>query len=178
MDCVNYHQLECRVKKGESLQEFAADIEKLACLLYASAFTDLRHHLAAQAFVDYLQDSDIEDASTLDAANKVSHGTVPLRGVCYANRTDEVIVLKEDISSVRVLGLLQNGSLVTGLSMRDAARHGGPGVAWKEAVRKLKQADGMYISCVTIRMDFFGSNVSPRRTRLVPACTMKTVERP
>ncbi|KAG8334443.1 hypothetical protein J6590_090422 [Homalodisca vitripennis] len=31
---------------------------------------------------------------------------------------------------------------------------------------------------VTVGDGFFGSNVSPRRTRLVPACTMKTVERP
>ncbi|GBM34887.1 hypothetical protein AVEN_220687-1 [Araneus ventricosus] len=52
-------------KPGESLQELAADVERLMSLAYAECPLDVRESLAAQYFVDAIRDEDTQHSTRL-----------------------------------------------------------------------------------------------------------------
>ncbi|GBM56061.1 hypothetical protein AVEN_123204-1 [Araneus ventricosus] len=52
-------------KPGESLQELAADVERLMSLAYAECPLDVRESLAAQYFVDAIRDEDMQRSTRL-----------------------------------------------------------------------------------------------------------------
>ncbi|GBM79146.1 hypothetical protein AVEN_86229-1 [Araneus ventricosus] len=52
-----------RQKPGESLQELAADVERLMSLAYAECPLDVRESLAAQYFVDAIRDEDTQHST-------------------------------------------------------------------------------------------------------------------
>ncbi|GBM30117.1 hypothetical protein AVEN_78515-1 [Araneus ventricosus] len=54
-----------RQKPGESLQELAADVERLMSLAYAECPLDVRESLAAQYFVDAIRDEDTQHSTRL-----------------------------------------------------------------------------------------------------------------
>ncbi|GBN38505.1 hypothetical protein AVEN_147310-1, partial [Araneus ventricosus] len=54
-----------RQKPGESLQELAADVERLMSLVYAECPLDVRESLAAQYFVDAIRDEDTQHSTRL-----------------------------------------------------------------------------------------------------------------
>ncbi|GBN97240.1 hypothetical protein AVEN_46627-1 [Araneus ventricosus] len=54
-----------RQKPGESLQELAADVERLMSLAYAEFPLDVRESLAAQYFVDAIRDEDTQHSTRL-----------------------------------------------------------------------------------------------------------------
>ncbi|GBN14660.1 hypothetical protein AVEN_236484-1 [Araneus ventricosus] len=54
-----------RQKPGESLQELAADVERLKSLAYAECPLDVRESLAAQYFVDAIRDEDTQHSTRL-----------------------------------------------------------------------------------------------------------------
>ncbi|GBM96185.1 hypothetical protein AVEN_2593-1 [Araneus ventricosus] len=54
-----------RQKPGESLQELAADVERLMSLSYAECPLDVRESLAAQYFVDAIRDEDTQYSTRL-----------------------------------------------------------------------------------------------------------------
>ncbi|GBO45639.1 hypothetical protein AVEN_139022-1 [Araneus ventricosus] len=60
-----------RQKPGESLQELAADVERLMSLAYAECPQDVRDSLAAQYFVDAIRDEEMQLSTRADLAHKV-----------------------------------------------------------------------------------------------------------
>ncbi|GBM25300.1 hypothetical protein AVEN_137738-1 [Araneus ventricosus] len=54
-----------RQRPGESLQELAADVERLMSLAYAECPLDVRESLAAQYFVDAIRDEDTQHSTRL-----------------------------------------------------------------------------------------------------------------
>ncbi|GBO29600.1 hypothetical protein AVEN_252115-1 [Araneus ventricosus] len=54
-----------RQKPGESLQELAADVERLMSMAYAECPLDVRESLAAQYFVDAIRDEDTQHSTRL-----------------------------------------------------------------------------------------------------------------
>ncbi|GBO33841.1 hypothetical protein AVEN_102448-1 [Araneus ventricosus] len=54
-----------RQKPGESLQELAADVERLMSLAYAECPLDVRESIAAQYFVDAIRDEDTQHSTRL-----------------------------------------------------------------------------------------------------------------
>ncbi|GBM42270.1 hypothetical protein AVEN_234989-1 [Araneus ventricosus] len=58
-----------RQKPGESLQELAADVERLMSLAYVDCPLDVRESLAAQYFVDAIRDEDTQHSTRLMDAN-------------------------------------------------------------------------------------------------------------
>ncbi|GBM53915.1 hypothetical protein AVEN_64838-1 [Araneus ventricosus] len=54
-----------RQKPGESLQELAADVERLMSLAYAKCPLDVRECLASQYFVDAIRDEDTQHSTRL-----------------------------------------------------------------------------------------------------------------
>ncbi|GBN54692.1 hypothetical protein AVEN_206928-1 [Araneus ventricosus] len=54
-----------RQRPGESLQELAADVERLTSLAYAECPLDVGESLAAQYFVDALRDEDTQQSTRL-----------------------------------------------------------------------------------------------------------------
>ncbi|GBN96246.1 hypothetical protein AVEN_242122-1 [Araneus ventricosus] len=57
-----------RQNPGESLQELAADVERLMSLAYAECPLDVRESLAAQYFVDAIRDEDMQHSTRLTDA--------------------------------------------------------------------------------------------------------------
>ncbi|GBL72224.1 Retrovirus-related Pol polyprotein from transposon 412 [Araneus ventricosus] len=57
-----------RQKPGESLQELAADVERLMSLAYAECPLDVRESLAVQHFVDAIRDEDLQHSTRLMGA--------------------------------------------------------------------------------------------------------------
>ncbi|GBN70391.1 hypothetical protein AVEN_55137-1 [Araneus ventricosus] len=58
-----FHRTELKTrsqKPGESLQELAADVERLMSMAYAECPLDVRESLAAQYFVDAIRDEDTQ----------------------------------------------------------------------------------------------------------------------
>ncbi|GBM76935.1 hypothetical protein AVEN_67783-1 [Araneus ventricosus] len=58
-------ELKTRQKPGESLQELAADAERLMSLAHAECPLDVRESLAAQYFVDAIRDEDTQQSARL-----------------------------------------------------------------------------------------------------------------
>ncbi|GBM51038.1 hypothetical protein AVEN_99333-1 [Araneus ventricosus] len=96
-----------RQKPGESLQELAADVERLMSLAYAECPLDVRESLAAQYFVDAIRDEDTQhstrlmDAKDLKSSLAYSMKYEAARSVSKTSRHVRSIETEDHMSRVR-----------------------------------------------------------------------------
>ncbi|GBM62896.1 hypothetical protein AVEN_177249-1 [Araneus ventricosus] len=96
-----------RQKPGESLQELAADVERLMSLAYAECPLDVRESLAAQYFVDAIKDEDTQhstrlmDAKDLKSSLAYSMKYEAARSVSKTSRHVRSIETEDHMSRVR-----------------------------------------------------------------------------
>ncbi|GBO23987.1 hypothetical protein AVEN_270959-1 [Araneus ventricosus] len=96
-----------RQKPGESLQELAADVERLMSLAYAECPLDVRESLAAQHFVDAIKDEDTQhstrlmDAKDLKSSLAYSMKYEAARSVSKTSRHVRSIETEDHMSRVR-----------------------------------------------------------------------------
>ncbi|GBL78581.1 hypothetical protein AVEN_31488-1 [Araneus ventricosus] len=93
-----------RQKSGESLQELAADVERLMSLAYAECPLDVRESLAAQYFVDAIRDEDTQHSTRLMDAKDLKSS------LAYSMKYEAARTVSKTSRHVRSMGTEDNTS--------------------------------------------------------------------
>ncbi|GBL73575.1 Retrovirus-related Pol polyprotein from transposon 297 [Araneus ventricosus] len=111
-----------RQKPGESLQELAADVERLMSLAYAECPLDVRESLAAQYFVDAIRDEDTQHSTRLMDAKELKSSlaySMKYEAARTVSKTSRHYFWKEEHSSAKpechLLEVQQEGARAEGV---------------------------------------------------------------
>ncbi|GBN12768.1 Retrovirus-related Pol polyprotein from transposon 297, partial [Araneus ventricosus] len=162
-----------RQKPGESLQELAADVERLMSLAYAKCPLDVRESLAAQYFVDAIRDEDTQhstrlmDAKDLKSSLAYSMKYEAARTVSKTSRHVRSMGTEDHTSDYFEPGKLTHGSLAgRRLPSLNRAPEEGPRVSSLSGKKNGLYLEGSICGIQCLMLVDTGANVTLLRTDL------------